>query len=525
MAYDLHNDIQISTLLDHISQKRAHRILHPEAPQGPTLEELFKGVEVTEHDGSLRARATNLITDSRRVIPGSLFFTLPGTRTDGALFVQEAVSRGAIGVVSDSLQTRTHNKVTTLRVPDVRKALAQVAERFYGHPQKDLVITAITGTNGKTTVATVAQAFLTEPKHPAGMIGTIHYDLGGRTLPAFRTTPEAVDNYCLLAQMRDYGCTDCLMEVTSHGIDQQRILGLDPSIAVFLNLSQDHMDYHGSMETYFEVKSRLFTGALGFFPKTLIINRDDPYGCRLLKKIPDGAKVLTFGQSPRADFRADRLVMDRNGTHFMLHYPGGQVEVSTPMLGHYNVSNLLAAISIAYARGREVPGLVEKIKKLPMIPGRMQKIDCGQPFDVFVDYAHTPQALEKVLSMLSGIHPGRLLVVFGCGGNRDQDKRSLMTRTVQEWADFAWATADNPRRESQSAIFSQMKPGVLHPHHIAFVEDRRRAIDLALQSARPGDCVLIAGKGHEAFQEFSDIILPFDDRQVAQELLRLKGLC
>lgn len=519
MSYDLHDNIQVSTLLG----LKGHRFLEPEKLQGPTIEELFRGINVIRNEGNLKLPVTHLITDSRRVIPGSLFFALRGTRTDGRNYVEEAVGRGAIGVVSDIQEVCSQKSVTLITVPDIRKALAQVAAHYYGHPQKDLVITGVTGTNGKTTVTTTAQGLLSEPGKPVGLVGTIHYDLGGRTLPSFRTTPEAVDNYCLLAQMRDYGCTDAIMEMSSHGIDQQRILGLEPKIAVFLNLSQDHMDYHGSMEEYFNAKCRLFTGELGFLPETIIINRDDPYGCRLLKKLPQGPGVLTFGQSPRADFRADRLGLDRNGTHFTLHYPGGELELSSPMLGHYNVSNLLAALSIAHARGRSIPEVCKKIATLTPIPGRMQKIDCGQPFDVFVDYAHTPQALRQVLSMLSSIHPGRLLVVFGCGGNRDQDKRALMTRIVQEWADFAWATADNPRRELLAKIFEAMKDGVLHPHHIAFVDDRRRAIDLALQSARPGDCVLIAGKGHEAFQEFSDVILPFDDRQVVQELLRIRG--
>jgi UDP-N-acetylmuramoyl-L-alanyl-D-glutamate--2,6-diaminopimelate ligase len=352
----------------------------------------------------------------------------------------------------------------------------------------------------------------------------VSYDLGARTVPSYRTTPESLELYGLLAQMRDAGCRQAVMEVSSHGLDQQRVLGMQFGVAVFMNLTRDHLDYHKTMESYFEVKSRLFTGGAGAAPKAAAINLDDPYGRRLAGTVPATLHLVTFGEAPDAMVRAEDIRLGFRGTAFRLVWPGGAMEVESPLIGRYNVSNLLAAFAACHALGRDLAVVAARLRSFPGVPGRMERIDEGQPYNVLVDYAHTDDALRNALGMLRAITPGRLFVVFGCGGNRDRTKRPLMTAAVQEFADFAWATADNPRSEALAQIFADMQTGVKDAGQIAFVEDRRRAISLALDAAREGDCLLIAGKGHETYQEFADTIVPFDDRQVVRELIGIKRI-
>jgi UDP-N-acetylmuramoyl-L-alanyl-D-glutamate--2,6-diaminopimelate ligase len=314
------------------------------------------------------------------------------------------------------------------------------------------------------------------------------------------------------------------MEVSSHGIDQQRVLGMQFGVAVFTNLTRDHLDYHRTMEAYFEVKSRLFSGAAGTGPKAAAINLDDPYGRKLAAAVAPGRRVVTFGESPDATVRAENVRLNFKSTQLRLVWPEGALELESPFIGRYNVSNLLAAFAACYALGRDPQVIAARLKTFAGVPGRMERIEEGQPYNVLVDYAHTDDALRNALGMLRAITPGRLFVVFGCGGNRDRTKRPLMTAAVQEFADFAWATADNPRNEALAQIFTDMRAGVTQPGRITFVDDRRRAISLALDAAHEGDCLLIAGKGHETYQEFADTIVPFDDRQVVRELIDIKQI-
>ena len=300
--------------------------------------------------------------------------------------------------------------------------------------------------------------------------------------------------------------------------------GIPFDVAVFTNLTRDHLDYHQTMEAYFEVKSRLFNGGAGAAPRAAAINLDDPYGRRLAAAVPAHVRVVTFGESPEAVVRAENVRLNFKNTQLRLVWPGGALELESPFIGRYNVSNLLAAFAACYALGRDLAVVAVRLKGFPGVPGRMERIEEGQPYNVLVDYAHTDDALRNALGMLRAITPGRLFVVFGCGGNRDRTKRPLMTGAVQEFADFAWATADNPRSEKLDQIFTDMKAGVKHAEKIAFIEDRRRAISLALDAAREGDCLLIAGKGHETYQEFADTIVPFDDRQVVRELIAIKKI-
>jgi len=489
----------------------------------PKLQNYFEDGELLAVKGPLDRPISGLVMDSRRVVPGNVFFALPGHRADGASFIDEAIARGAVAVVTEKSPAHPHATVTFLQVADARMMLARVAQRYYRFPDRELDVVGVTGTNGKTTVSHLIKHFLEEGGR-VGLIGTINYDLGTRTVPSFKTTPEAPDIFGMLAQMRDAGCRQAVMEVSSHGIDQQRVHGLLFAAAVFTNLTRDHLDYHRTLDAYFAVKTRLFTGAVGPLPRLAVVNLDDPRGSELVARIPAVVNAVTYGENPRAVVRAENVSLNFKNTALCVVWPGGRQEVESPLIGRYNVSNLLAAVATVWSLGRDPRLFLNRLATFRGVSGRMERIDEGQPFNVIVDYAHTDDALRNALGMLRAITPGRLLVVFGCGGNRDRTKRPLMMRAVQDFADFAWATADNPRSEPLAQIFADMKGGVAAPEKLSWVDDRRRALSLALDDARPGDCLIVAGKGHESYQEFADTVIPFDDRQVIRELLGIKQL-
>ena len=490
----------------------------------PKLSDFFNDDEIVASKGDLDRPISGLAMDSRRVMHGNLFFALPGRRADGHSFVDEAINRGAVAIVAERIPAVVPARVTFVQVADARRALARVSQRFFKFPDKSLDIVGVTGTNGKTTVTNLTKHLLATSQQRVGLIGTVNYDLGARIVPSYRTTPESLELFGMLAQMRDAGCRQAVMEVSSHGIDQHRVLGMQFGVAVFTNLTRDHLDYHQTMEAYFEVKTRLFNGGVGTPPRAAAINLDDEYGRRLVAEVPAGLKVVTFGEAPDAMVRAENVKLNFKSTTLTLVWPEGRLELESPMIGRYNVSNLLAAFAACYALGRLPDVIAPRLKSFVGVPGRMERIEEDQPYNVLVDYAHTDDALRNALSMLRAITPGRLFVVFGCGGNRDRSKRPLMTKAVQEFADFAFATADNPRSEAIAQIFADMKTGVSDETKIAFVEDRRRAISLALDLAKEGDSLLIAGKGHETYQEFADTIVPFDDRQVVRELIGIKKI-
>lgn len=489
----------------------------------PKLSDFFGEGEIVASKGPLDRPISGIVMDSRRVVPGTLFFALPGLRADGISFIDEAINRGAVAIVTAKLPMAMPARATFIQVADPRATLARVAQRYYKFPDRDLSVIGVTGTNGKTTVTHLIKHFLNGDQK-VGLIGTINYDLGARTVPSFRTTPESLDIYGMLAQMRDAGCRQAVMEVSSHGIDQQRVLGLQFGAAVFTNLTRDHLDYHKTIEAYFEVKTRLFTGDTGAVPKVAVVNLDDQYGRQLASSVPTTVRTVTFGEAADAQVRAEQVVLGFKSTSFKLVWPQGEMTIDSPLVGRYNLSNLLAAIATAWGLGRDPVVFLAKLRAFKGVPGRMERVDEGQPFNVFVDYAHTDDALRNALGMLRAVTPGRVLVVYGCGGNRDRTKRPLMTRAVQELADFAFATADNPRREALEQIFADMREGVISPDRIAWIDDRRRAISLALDMAQPGDCLLVAGKGHESYQEFADTVIPFDDRQVVRELIGIKQI-
>jgi UDP-N-acetylmuramoyl-L-alanyl-D-glutamate--2,6-diaminopimelate ligase len=492
----------------------------------PKLTDYIKEGEVTNIRGEMDRPISGIAMDSRRVVPGNLFFALPGLRADGATYIDEAVARGAVAVVTEHMPVVTPAKVTYLQAADPRTLLAKVAQRYFKYPDRAMQIIGVTGTNGKTTVTHLIRHLLNAEER-VGLLGTISYDLGARTVPSFKTTPESLDIYGMLSQMRDAGCQRAVMEVSSHGIDQKRVLGMQFAAAVFTNLTRDHLDYHKTLEEYFEVKTRLFTGNAGSVPSVAVVNLDDPYGERLAERLavqhPE-VRLVTYGENPKAQVRAEQVQLQYQGSRFQLAHGGQSLEVVSPLIGRYNISNLLAAFATAIALGRGPLELAERLASFKGVAGRMERIDEGQPFNVLVDYAHTDDALRNALGMLRVVTPGRLLVVFGCGGNRDRVKRPMMVRAVQEVSDFAFATADNPRSEGLARIFEDMRGGVSDPERITWVDDRRRAISLALDMAKPGDCLLIAGKGHESYQEFGDTVIPFDDRQVVRELIGIKAL-
>lgn len=526
-------EVPVSAMLSSVASRQSIARLCPAAKAEAggqkkprwTSASLLAGLHVTGKKGRGGQEVTCLITDSRRVVPGALFFAIGGLRTDGNLFVEEAIDRGAVAVVSEQ-DFGARFPIDFYQVPDVRRTLAEAARRFYERPDEKLRLTGVTGTNGKTTVTLLTQHLL-GGNETVGLIGTIRYDLGRRTLPSFRTTPESVDIHALLSQMLANGCGEAVLEVSSHGIDQKRVHGISFPTVAFLNLTQDHIDYHASMEEYYGVKRRLFTGEVGARPETAVINIDSGYGRRLLGELPEGVDPVTFGMNAEAGIRAEAIRPFPDRTEFTLVWPEGRADVVSPLLGRYNVSNVLAALAIGHAGGRSIADLFPLLVSFPGVPGRMERVECGQPFNVLIDYAHTDDALRHACGMLREITSQRLLVVFGCGGNRDRTKRAPMLEVVREAADLVFVTSDNPRSEPVERIFSDMRRGAdaeAAEPEVRFIADRKKAISHALDEARPGDCVLIAGKGHETYQEFDGAVVPFDDRRVAEELIELKNL-
>ena len=402
----------------------------------PNIETLFPDSLKLKHAGNLKIPVDALVTDSRRVPPGSIFFAIPGLRTNGTFYIEEAIDRGAIAVVSETDQI--YPQVTTIQVEDIRKVVAQVSRNFYEKPDEQLDLIGITGTNGKTTVSYLVQSLLKGvSNYLIGLIGTIQYDLGQRTLPSFKTTPEAIDTFNFLKQMLESGCSQGVMEVSSHGIDQKRIFGMDLKIAVFLNLTQDHLDYHGDLESYFQVKRCLFTGKVCGLPEFAVVNLDDAYGKRLVSEMDPSIRPRTFSmKDEQADFYLSSHKCDHAGSQFTLRWSGGEISGSTKLPGFYNLSNILAALVVCDCLGISVEKVLPNLENFPGVPGRMERIEAAKDYDVFVDYAHTDDALDKALSMLRGITRERLLVTFGCGGNRDRDKRRSMMEVAQRHADF-----------------------------------------------------------------------------------------
>ncbi|MFQ5692625.1 MAG: UDP-N-acetylmuramoyl-L-alanyl-D-glutamate--2,6-diaminopimelate ligase [Nitrospinota bacterium] len=495
------------------------------------LRQLLKGLGEMSASGPLDADITGIAYDSRRVEPGHLFAALPGTRTDGETFLEEAVRRGAAGLLvrdlADARARGLNASVAVVEAADIRRALARVADAFYGHPSQRVRVVGITGTNGKTTWTYLAESILRAAGRSAGVIGTISYRWGGSERPAGQTTPEAPDLQAILREMADAGVDHCLMEVSSHGLSLKRVEGIRFEAAVFSNLTQDHLDFHETIDAYFEAKRSLFTRhPVG----RAIVNVDDPYGARIwddVQDTPAGRAGLTYGLSPGAAVRAREIENNGSGLRFRLAGPGGEIPVRLRLLGAHNVYNALAAAAAGLALGIGLEGVAEGLARLENAPGRFERIDLGQPFAVVVDYAHTEDALRRVLKTARELVGGRLIAVMGCGGDRDRSKRPRMGAAAAEVADHVVVTSDNPRTEDPAAILREIEPGILalgegRASHEMCV-DRREAIRRALAAAGPGDGVVIAGKGHETYQVVGRETLPFDDREEARRALRALG--
>src|SRR5438046_4906936 len=461
----------------------------------------------------------NISYDSRRVQRNTLFVALRGEKADGHQFIAQAINKGASVIVAE--RDEKDPRVTCLVVEDARAPLADFSATFYGHPARKLKLAAVTGTNGKTTTTFLIKHICESDGLRCGLIGTVRYEIGERLLPAIRTTPESLDLQELLAQIAGAGCKAAAMEVSSHALAQDRKRCLEMNVAVFTNLTQNHLDFHGTMENYFDAKLKLFRGLADQKRKrkpVAIVNIDDRYGQQLLDKIDKRVAVVTYGMGTRADFRASNYRGEFNGTSYQLDAHGKSYLVRLPLIGRFNVTNSLAALAAADALGINLRNAVFSLAKSPQTPGRLELVPAKRQFQVFVDYAHTPDALRNVLKTLRELEPQRLIVVFGCGGDRDRQKRPLMGKIVDRHADYAIITSDNPRKEDPSVLIAEIEKGCRSTHYEKIV-DRMASIVRAIALAQPRDIVLIAGKGHESYPEFADHTVPFDDIQVARRAI------
>jgi UDP-N-acetylmuramoyl-L-alanyl-D-glutamate--2,6-diaminopimelate ligase len=483
------------------------------------LKTLLNATPVRQVIGTLDRTVESIAYDSRRVQRNGMFVALRGEKSDGHEFIGQAIEKGASIIVAE--REEQNPRATTLVVENTRTALADFAATFYGHPARKLKLAAITGTNGKTTTTFLIKHICENAGLRCGLIGTVRYEIGERVLPAIRTTPESLDLQELLAQIVNAGCKAAAMEVSSHALAQDRTRGIEWNVAVFTNLTQDHLDFHGTMKSYFESKSKLFTGLANQKKKrkpVAIVNIDDRYGEQLLDKIDKRTAVITYGMGLRAEFRASNYRVESSGTSYQLDARGRSYLVRVPLIGRFNVTNSVAALAAANALGINLRDAVFSLGKSPQVPGRLELVPAKRQFQVFVDYAHTPDALGNVLKTLRELEPQRLIAVFGCGGNRDRQKRPLMAEIVDRHADYAIITSDNPRKENPETIIAEIEKGFRSTHYEKIV-DRTQAINRAVELARPHDIVLIAGKGHENYQEFADHTIPFDDIQVARRAI------
>jgi UDP-N-acetylmuramoyl-L-alanyl-D-glutamate--2,6-diaminopimelate ligase len=462
-----------------------------------------------------------LAYDSRRVAPGFLFFAIQGGNADGHRFIEPALKTGAIGVVSEREAPADFARVW-VKVPHIRRALSGAARAFAGHPELKLRLVGITGTNGKTTTAFLIHSILEAAGETAGLFGTIEYRFGAKRLTATNTTPESLDLVNYLSELVDSGGSSAVMEASSHALAQERIWGLPFAAAVFMNLTGDHLDYHHTMENYFAAKRRLFEGLGTPPPAAAVINLDDPWSAKLLElKLPH---ILTFGSHPNAIVRLRSANETPEGVSLTLQMPSGKLQLESRLIGRGNRENLIAAASAAEGLGVSHEAIRKGIAAMSQVPGRFERVDEGQPFLVIVDYAHTHDALRNALLTARELTRQRLIVVFGCGGDRDRSKRPLMGEAAGALSDLAVITSDNPRNEDPVSIMNDAMVGLQKSGKRYLAEvDRRAAIRTAIEQARTGDVVLIAGKGHETYQVLKDRTIAFDDREVARQALQEFG--
>lgn len=479
-----------------------------------TLLEILNGIEVEASSGDLQVVVSGMSMDSRRVQSGDLYTCIPGFQVDGHDFAAGAIASGAVALVVERFLPLN---VPQVKVSNVRQVIGRLAAKVYGCPSEQLELVGVTGTNGKTTITHLIEKIGTKQGKKVGLIGTLGSRIDGRDIPGERTTPEAIEIQKLLGEMVAEGVSLAVMEVSSHALDLGRVVGCEFDGGIFTNLTQDHLDYHKTMEDYLYAKSRLFSNLKGVkHPKISILNGDDPAFSKLYQA--SVAPVVSYGIHNAVDYRAENVEVTSEGVSFQVRFREGiqDIKYSTP--GVFSVYNALAAFAWGVEHGYGAKAVAEALAEISGVPGRFVSVRRGQPFHVIVDYAHTPDGLENVARTARGFTKGKLITVFGCGGDRDRGKRPLMGEVASQWSDFVIVTSDNPRTEDPDQIIQEVLNGVSGVDYVA-LRDRREAIWSACRMAKAGDTILIAGKGHETYQIFGTEVHPFDDREVAQEAL------
>lgn len=484
------------------------------------LKKLLKNIPDLVVRGSKEVEISGMTSHSSLVAPGNLFIAKQGITQNGVKFIPEAVANGAVAILTD-LYDPFYPEVVQVLTRSICEVEGLIAQEFYGHPTDSLYMVAITGTNGKTTTSYLIREMMARLDGDYGLIGTVEWIVGSHVFPSTQTTPDLLTNYKLFHEMKGEGCRGCVMEVSSHALSQQRVHSVEFDVAVFTNLTQDHLDYHGSMESYAAAKALLFSSLQNRgdkqYKKMAVINRDSPYRDVMLSRCT--VSSFLYGIDTPCDLFATEVMLTHSGTKFTVNAQGKSIPFSSPLIGRHNVYNLLAAISVGLAKGYLIEDVLPAFSEITGIPGRLEKVINQEGLHLFVDYAHTDDALRQVLTALRELKKGRLITVFGCGGNRDFSKRPKMGAVAEELSDVIIITSDNPRHEDPDEIIRQILTGVKDPTQALIIPDRQEAIYRATSMANPDDLVLIAGKGHEKSQVFSHHILPFDDREVAKAAL------
>ncbi len=488
--------------------------------------QLLSGVDMVESSGNLNVDISGIEYNSQKVQKGSIFVAIKGFNEDGAAFIKDAIQRGAAGIVLEESDEKDNKDKKTLIqdkedsmtgvaiVKNSRKALASLSADFFGHPSRNLDVIGITGTNGKTTIAYLMESILKLAGRKTGVIGTINYRFGGKEKPALQTTPESSDLQKMFREMVDNKIDNCILEVSSHSLALNRVYKTHFAIGVFTNLTQDHLDFHHTREDYFKAKEKLFTE---YNLKKAVVNIDDPHGKMIIKK--SSQEMITVSINEEADVQAKNIKTSINGIKFTAKTPEGEITIISDLMGLHNVYNILCAIGAAIALDISLEEIKKGIRHLKTVPGRLEKIEEGQNFTVVVDYAHTDDALKNVLTAARELTEKRLILVFGCGGNRDRDKRAKMGKAAGHFSDYSIITSDNPRDEEPASIASEIEKGikqVVGSGQYALILDRKKAIEQAINMAEKGDIVIIAGKGHENYQLFKGRRIHFDDCETAR---------
>jgi UDP-N-acetylmuramoyl-L-alanyl-D-glutamate--2,6-diaminopimelate ligase len=489
------------------------------------LQKLLAGAEIMQILGPSAVEIQSVAYDSRKVTPGALFFALRGEKLEGTKFVEDALRRGALAVASATARPAEFpaSAVWVELLPgSERRSLARVAANFYGRPADALKLVGVTGTNGKTTTAFLVDSILRAAGYTTGLIGTTGYRTPKVPRPAPNTTPESLDLQQMFAEICDAGGTHAALEASSHALAMDRLWGCHFAVAIFTNLTRDHLDYHKTFEEYFAAKRRLFEGTGAGAPDTAVINADDPYSAQLAGL---ARRTMTYGLKGACDLTTKKFSLSFDGLEFTAHTPAGEIKVHSPLVGRINVYNILGAIGAGIALDIPAAKIEEGIASLDLVPGRFQRIDEGQPFLVVVDYAHTDDALRNLIATARELSPsGRIITVFGAGGERDRTKRPLMGEAAGSLSDLVVLTSDNPRSEDPLRIINDVVVGLQKVDAKYQIDpDREQALALAVDEARPGDIVLLAGKGHETGQVLRDGTIEFDDREKARAILRRKG--